>query len=241
MLFLDWVKSFLSKMPQDLITDRVKTLSRKIMNAFEMGRTDVDYSAIYIMNDGPGSTKMLTVSWGLTEFGNLKRFISTYINAKGKFANEFQPYLSKIGVSTLSGNSAFISLLKKAGKEDQLYRDIMDDMYYQIYFNPAMDFFKNEGFTLPLSFVVILDSILNSGSILASLRAKFPEKTPKNGGNEKEWIKQYCQVRRDWLANHSKVILHAVAIRPKTYLKEIERDNWGLTILPINCNSILVS
>lgn len=225
----------------NLIDDRVRTLTRKIINAFEMGRTTVDYAAIYIMNDGPGGIKMLTVSWGLTEFGNLKQFINRYTNAAGKYSVAFLPYLPLIGKSTLSNNTAFKNLLKKAANEDQKYRDIMDSMYYELYYTPALKFFNDEGFTLPLSFLVILDSILNSGSILSSLRSRFPESTPRNGGRERTWIRQYSEVRRDWLANHSKTILHAVAIRPKTYLKEMDRNNWDLKITPIVCNGISVS
>jgi len=96
------------------------------------------------------------------------------------------------------------------------------------------------GFTLPLSTLVIYDSQVHSGGILMLLRKRFPEKTPKNGGDEKIWIEQYVNARRDWLANHSTKILHKTVYRMDCFKNEMTRNNWDLSLLPINANGVKV-
>jgi chitosanase len=88
---------------------------------------------------------------------------------------------------------------------------------------------------------VIADSFLHSGSMLQSLMAKFPEKKPKEGGNEQVWIKAYLRARHDWLKNHSSKILNGTVYRADCYLNEIARDNWKLQTTPIVMNGTKVT
>lgn len=245
----DWIKKlfgglpkFDSKTVQPVVSkDPKRELMRRIINAFEMGRTTVIYDAIYIFADGPGNKRQITLSWGVTEFGNMRKFIQEYIKIGGKFVGEFKKYVDLIGKTSLVNNEAFKSLLKKAAREDQVYRDVMDKMYYDLYYNPALEWAENHGIKTPLGILVILDSQIHSGGILATLRNRFSEPTPSAGGDEKRWVRQYCEVRRDWLENHSRKILNKTSIRVKTYLREMDRNNWNLDITPINCNGISVS
>lgn len=216
-------------------------LMRKIINAFENGKPETDHQSQYVYRDGPNNSKQLTVGFGLVSSGSLKTFIINYTKAAGKYSEQFKEFIPLIPKESIINNISFRSLLTKAAKEDPVYRSEMDKMYHNHYFLPALKFFQQEGFTLPMSLMVILDSTVHSGSILASLRSRFSEKTPKNGGSEKTWIRQYCNARYDWLANHSKKILNGTAVRPKTYLREIDKGNWNLDILPINCNGVKVS
>lgn len=246
-----WIQDLINKAPnrtlkvpeevQSVSKDENREFIRRVINAFEMGKTTVDYDAIYVYRDGPGSRRQITLSWGITEYSTMKTFVKQYIEAKGKFAQSFKNYVDLIGRVSLVDNENFRSLLKRAAREDQVYRDIMDKVYYEQYYEPAMEWAAKHGFKLPLSFLCITDSIVHSGSILMSLRSKFDEPTPAMGGDEKKWIYSYLRVRSEWLENHSRTILNKTSIRPKTFLKEIERNNWDLKQRPINCNGVKVS
>jgi hypothetical protein len=94
------------------------------------------------------------------------------------------------------------------------------------------------GFSLPLSALVIYDSSIHSGSILYFLRQRFPEMPPAKGGDEKTWIRQYVDVRQDWLANHQLTILHATIYRAQCFKGEMARDNWDLSQFPVDANGV---
>lgn len=214
-----------------MIMDECKIkFCKKIINIFEMGRETIDYSGVFIYADGPGSppAKQVTLSFGLTEYGNLVPFVKEYANSSGKLAAQFKPYVSKIGKTSLVNDSKFISLLKQAGREDEVFRDLTDEYYDRKYIQPALKWFNGNGFKLPLSFLTILDSTIHSGSILSFLRNRFSEVPPAKGGNEKAWILAYLRVRRAWLASHSNKILRNTTYRADFILKCASRDDWGL-------------
>jgi hypothetical protein len=52
--------------------------------------------------------------------------------------------------------------------------------------NAACEWFKKNGFTLPLSMLVIYDSYIHSGGIRNDLRKRFAEWVPAEGRNEKK-------------------------------------------------------
>ncbi len=242
----EWIKKLWlssetdSKLKQPKIVDFKKELIRRIINAYEMGKTTVDYDGIYIYNDGLGNTKQITVSYGLTSSGSLYTFLKEYSRLGAKFSGDFKPYLSLIRNPSIVNNVAFKALLKKAAREDKAYRDLMDDIYYRLYYDPAMKWADLHGLKLPLSRAVIADSFIHSGSILASLRNKFPEPVPSAGGDEKKWVEQYLIARELWLRTHSRKILNGTAVRPRDYLREVRKGNWNLDILPFVANGLKV-
>jgi chitosanase len=109
-------------------------------------------------------------------------------------------------------------------------------VFEEKYLGPAFRWAKEKGFNLPLSFLVIADSYLHSGSMLQFLMAESPEKKPVNGGDEKAWIGAYLRARRKWLAGNSNPVLRTTVYRADCYLAEIERDNWELIQSPIVIN-----
>ena len=66
--------------------------------------------------------------------------------------------------------------------------EAQNEQFNKVYLEPAFDWFTKNGFTLPLSFLVISDSYLHSGGIRAALRSKFKESPPAQGGAEKAWV-----------------------------------------------------
>jgi len=213
---------------------------KKILLAFEQSSTTIQYDKIYLYNDGPKKRKQITVSFGITEYGNLKKLVQSYCDSKGKFSSDFLKYIDKIGKEPLADNQEFISLLKRSAG-DNVMKQCQEAAFDDMYINPALKWCEKSKILLPLSKLVIADSFLHSGSILSSLRNKFAEKLPSLGGDEKNWINSYCIVRRDWLENHSLKILNKTVYRPDMFISLIEEGDWNLSKKNYTANGVNIA
>ena len=224
------------------LTAQQKRICEQVINVFETGSIQGDYSNISIYHDGPQEMRQVTYGRSqTTEYGNLRELVQMYADAKGTYSDQLRPYVKKIGVTALVDDSPFKQLLRDAGKNDPVMRQVQDGFFDKRYFQPAMAWAESNGFTLPLSALVIYDSFVHSGSIRDSLRKLFTEVPPVKGGDEKTWIKQYVDVRHDWLANHKNPELHPTVYRTKCFSSEIAKENWDLSQLPINANDVDVT
>lgn len=220
----------------DTIFKRVKSM----LNVFEndSGSPLTEYNKIYIYADGNNNRRQVTLSTGFTEDGGaLGKVVSRYVSKAGKYSQALAGYLRRIGTGVLHSNSEFKRLLVTAGSEDQKFRDACDEIYREIYGQPAIDWATKYGFTQNLSFAVIQDSFLHSGGILDFLRSRFPASPPSRGGNEKEWVKQYVDARHAWLANHSNRILRNTVYRTQFFKRQIANENWSFD-LPMTANGV---
>lgn len=224
------------------LTDQQKRLCEQVINVFESGSVDGNYAAVSIYADGPHGMKQVTYGRSqTTEYGNLENLIDMYANSNGLYSAQLKSYLPNIGVTPLIDDAVFKQLLRDAGKKDPVMRKVQDDFFDKRYFQPAMAWADAGGFTLPLSALVIYDSFIHSGSIPDFLRKRFPAMLPAKNGAEKEWIKQYVDVRQRWLSQHSNKILQRTIYRTQCFKNEISRDNWSFTKLPIVANGVNVS
>jgi len=224
------------------LTPDQKRICEQVINVFETGSPQGIYSAIAVLKDGPH--KMRQVTYGrsqTTEYGNLHELLEMYVASGGSYAGQLQPYIEKIGVTPLADDSQFKQLLRDAGKKDPVMRQTQDTFFDKRYFQPAMRWGDDNGFTLPLSALVIYDSFIHSGSILPFLRKRFPEMPPAKGGDEKRWISQYVDARHQWLATADNVVLHQTIYRTACFKNEIARGNWDLAQLPIKAHGVDVS
>ncbi len=221
------------------ITDQQKKIIEQVVNVFETGKVQGDYGSLVIMADGPHKAKQITYGRSqTTEYGNLEELIEMYVGSGGQFAAQLKPYLPKIGVTPLINDATFKQLLRDAGRKDPAMQKVQDEFFDKRYYQPAMTWADGNGFTLALSALVVYDSYIHSGSIPLFLRKRFSEKTPKNGGDEKKWIKQYVDTRRQWLATHSNTLLRKTVYRMDCFENEIARANWDLSKLPINAHGV---
>lgn len=218
-----------------------KTKIIQILNCIETGSKSGDYSNVSIFNDGPDNIEQITYGRSqTTEFGNLKKLLEMYIENEGEYAENFRPYINHIGERpSLESDLSFVNLLKEAGT-DPIMIVTQDEFFGSEYWDNAKKWFDKNGFTLPLSMLVIYDSFIHSGGILWFLRKRFVAKVPKDGGDEKEWIKQYVSTRHNWLATHkSRPILRKTVYRTRMLRDQILKDNWNLE-QPVNANGIIV-
>ncbi len=213
---------------------QTKSKIKSIINCFETSTTTIDYDKISIFNDGPGNIKQITLSKGATEWGGaLRKIVTLYVSKNGKYSDDFRTYVDGFGSNEIGKNSlvydkTFINLLIKASREDQLMRDAQEEIYESVYFAPALAFFEKHEFKSPLALLVIYDSYIHSGSVPDFLRKRFSALPPSKGGDEKEWIKAYVDVRHQWLKHHSRPILRGTVYRTNTFKKLIAEDNWDL-------------
>lgn len=205
------------------------TFIREVLTIAEQGTRTIPYSKVEVMADGPNNKNQITLSIGFTEFGgNLKKVVQRYCDKGGVLVSKFAGYLPVIGSSSLAGDGTFKQLLRDAGKEPVM-KGVQEDSFEEFYLSPAFRFCKTNNLSLPLSFLVVSDSYLHSGSVPDFLRKKFPATLPaKTLDGEKQWVTEYMNVRHDWLANHSNKLLRNTIYRTGYYKTLIKDNDWQL-------------
>lgn len=228
------------------ITISQKRKILQVVNVFETGKPEGDYANISLYKDGPkgpDGDPIRQITYGrsqTTEFGNLKTLLKQYVDASGMFAQNIAPFVPKMGkLPSLSGDTELIKILKKAGKEDPIMVNVQDSFFDSLYYQPAFSWFSGMKFTLPLSLLIIYDSFIHSGGVPVFLRERFVEAVPKNGGDEKSWVKAYTDTRHQWLSNHSRPLLRKTTYRTICFKNSIQDENWNLAKL-INANGTLI-
>lgn len=216
------------------ILNEVRVKIKSILVYFEMGATP-DYSSVFIYNDGKGGQPQVTLSYGFTQDYNLREVLVTYCkNTDAILRNKIKPYIRNIKNPLLYKDTAFIELLREAGK-DPIMQQVQDELFQKLYLQPAEDWATAEGFIYPLSLAVITDSFLQSGKIPMDIRINFAERTPANGGNEKVWVKQYLEERKRWLNSRKLDAVKKSIYRPNCFLEAVAKNNWSL-LAPVNAN-----
>lgn len=222
-----------------ILSDAQRSVIERVLNTVETGRPEGRYDAISIYADGPHGLRQITYGRSqTTEYGNLRTLVQMYAQADGMFSRDLQPYADKVGSEALTEDSQFKDLLRKSGRQDPVMRTMQDRFFDERYFQPAMKWADANGFTRPLSALVIYDSFIHSGGILWFLRQRFAASPPAAGGQEEVWIREYVQTRHNWLATHSKPILRKTVYRTQAYLDQIAAGNWDLEVLPVVMNGV---
>jgi chitosanase len=213
-----------------------KDFIQRIVNVWETGKEDFNVSTLYFLDDGPGDIKQITIGSGITEWGNLKTVVSRFSVKKPE--HRIGDYIHSIGKISLVDCNDFMMLLKDAVKTKE-WKDSYTSVFDEAYWTAAKKFFSNNLFSYDLSMLVIYDSFLQSGGMRKEIRNRFREVTPINGGNEKEWIFQYLNARKNWLTNHSNRDVINSVYRVKDMLRELNEENWSLEN-PVKANGAIV-
>ena len=222
-----------------MITSQQKKIIDSVVSIFETGRvpTAASYSTCSILNDGAG------ISYGkhqcTDKAGSLDLVCKRYIELGGQQADSLKQYMSYLATneSTKFNNvnskypswlNSLISLLKSAGS-DILMQQAQDEVFEKNYWNPALDHCDNIGLKTALGHLVIYDTCIHSGpGRVSSLRQKFPEKSPKNGGDEKAWVIAFLNARRNWLAANDNPLVQKTVYRIDAMLEIAKANNWDL-------------
>lgn len=220
-----------------------------VLAIFETGRvpTAASYSTCTVLKDGAG------ISYGkhqcTDKAGSLDLVCKKYIELGGVHAAELEKYMGYLATNESAKVdpkgpfpawlTSLINLLKTAGA-DPIMQQAQDFVFDANYFMPAVNHAKDIGLTTALGLLAIYDTCIHSGpGRVATHRAAFPEKSPKNGGDEKAWVKAYLNARRAWLAGNSNPIVQKTVYRQDAILDLIKADNWDLK-LPFSVRSVKV-
>ncbi len=204
-------------------------LIRKIVEAFGTNVPTANYDQVEVYDEGPGREQVL--SYGrmrATELFGLRQLIERYSALNGIYSKELGAYVPKIGNDELWRDEPFIEYLRKAGQEDSVMRKLQDEFFDMQFLMPAFRWADRNGFTLPLSLLVIGDSYIHSGGISGTILSQMRIHLPKDGGNEKKWVSSYIRLRRKWL-DRSPVSSKENNQRRMDFMQEqIKKENWML-------------
>ena len=216
------------------ITNAQEETILRILAAMETGRPDGDYGLISLIHDGEGDRLQVTLGIQFDEAsGDLKKVLRLYQSRSGEAAPTLAPYVPKINTfatraATVLGLDESFHELLRGLSSDPVMQKAQDDIFDQEAWAPAKAWADQNGFTLPLSLLVIADSFLQSGSMLSFLRSRFVERVPARGGLEKSWIRAYVTVRHAWLKGSANAALRTSSYRTRLYLSLLELQDWAL-------------
>ena len=220
-----------------MLTASVENKIIQILSCFETGRKEVKYDAVYVYNDGKNRRRQVTLSYGFTEDGgNLYKMLQFYEISNGKYSDQLLPYLPKIGTGVLHSSESFKTLLKEVAQKDDFFNACQDFAFRALYLKKGCDKAEEYGVKSNLGIAVIIDSVLHGS--LEYVANLFPEARPSRGGNEKIFIKAYCEARQKWLTSKG-VPLSNTIYRPIAFLDAISKGNWDLG-QPFLANGVII-
>jgi chitosanase len=231
------------------ISSDQKRVIDSVLSIFETGRipTPASYSTCSILTDGAG------ISYGKHQAtdraGSLDKIVDLYIQQGGKHGEELKQFLPKLSAnesakvdpkSPPSWAKYLMGVLKEAGK-DPVMQAAQDAIFDSCYWAPAVGHAVNIGLTTALGHLVVYDTCIHSGpGGVAVIRARFPQASPANGGDEKAWITAYISARRVWLAGNSNPLVKKTVYRQDTLMEIVKSENWSLKV-PLTVRGVKIS
>lgn len=213
-----------------MLTNAQKEAAQAIVAIFETGGlpTIKGYGTVTLLK---GDTGGLTYGIHQTTInsGNLYLLIKDYVeNPDAKFGSELEPYLSGLRqkLPSLASDSTFKALLKKAGLEDEVMRDVQDRFFDRVYWNKALMSAEKLGIKSALGIAVIYDSTIHGS--WERIRDRVNGSPAQIG--EFAWIRSYNDERENWLGTHANPLLRKTVYRQKAFRSLIQGSNWDLKL-----------
>jgi chitosanase len=219
------------------VTDQQKYVIDCIISIFETGKIPAvaSYSTCTILKDGAG------ISYGKHQStdraGSLDKIVKRYISEGGSLGTKLVPYVARLAANeTASINPdavpdwaySLIKLLKEAGADPKMQK-AQDSVFDEDYWLPACKHADAIGLKTALGYAVLYDTCIHSGpGRVNTHRSMFPQKSPLNGGDEKEWVKAYIATRKAWLLGSSNPLVQKTIYRMEAFEELIKSGNWDL-------------
>ena len=191
------------------ITSAARTAISEVLALWETGSPTGGYGTISILSDGAGFTG--GVHQGTDKAGTIDRIIQTYIDKRGKYAEEFRAFQDELEANLSTELDPknppqwaldFMKLWRRAAGEDVWFRRAQDEVFDAQYWAPCAQQCEAMKLQLPVSWGVCYDITIQSGPAgISKMRKLFAESAPCNGGNEAQWVRAMALARRSWLAN----------------------------------------
>jgi chitosanase len=202
---------------------------KAIVNVFETGEVLGDYGQVTLL---AGDTGHLTFGRSQTTLGsgNLHRLLQRYTGNPGaRFGRRLAAVLPRTdaGDTTLDTDGRLHNVLR-ASADDPVMRDIQDEFFDEVYFEPAMKAAERTGIVTPLGRAVVYDSVVHGSWTRIRDRVAGTVESLSEPG----WIGAYVAARRSWLQTHPRADLRATGYRMDALGRLIDLGAWGLE-LPI--------
>ena len=213
-----------------MITELQKKTAQSIINIFETGHPQGEYGQVTLLSGDSGH-----LTYGRSQMtlasGNLYLLIKAYCQAPGaEFAAVLGEYLERLAHrdNSLDNHTQFRRLLHKAAA-DPIMRGVQDEFFHRVYWTPSVQHGNAMGINTPLGISVVYDSHIHG-----SWR-RLQDRTNDAHGlanviGQQSWIENYVQERRNWLADHSKSVLHKTVYRMDAFRQLIDAANWELAL-----------
>ncbi|HUO91489.1 MAG TPA: chitosanase, partial [Rhizomicrobium sp.] len=222
------------------LTTLQKSTAQAIVNIFETGSIRGNYADVTLL---PGDSGQLTYGRSQTTLasGNLYLLIQDYCaRSDGSLGAALKPYLPQLESrdSALNTDTTFRGLLKDAGN-DPVMQDVQDAFFDQVYWDPAMRSADALGAQSALGAAIVYDSTVHGSWALVRdmTRKQFGEL--KQVG-EVQWMSDYVETRRQWLATYPNPLLHKTVYRMDAFRQIINAGNWKLG-LPIVVRGLTIT
>lgn len=226
-----------------------KKVIDSVLSIFETGRvpTAASYSTCTVLSDGAG------ISYGKHQStdraGSLDKIVDLYIQQGGKHSEELKQFIPKLAANESakldpknipSWAKYLIGVLKEAGK-DPIMQSAQDAIFDSCYWIPSVGHSAKIGLTTALGHLVVYDTCIHSGpGGVAVIRARFPEASPANGGDEKAWVRAYIYARRAWLASNPNPLVKKTVYRSDALMDIVKSGNWSLAT-PLTIRGVAIS
>lgn len=213
-----------------MLTTIQKKTAEAIVNIFETGSVLGDYGNVTLI---PGDTGHLTFGRSQTTLGsgNLYKLLRSYCaNPEARFGHDLQPFLQRFEDIDLSlDQESYLKNILRASADDFVMRNTQDVFFDHVYWQVAERTATHWGIATALGIAVVYDSTVHGSAEL--IRNKTTQKmgTPASVG-ERKWIATYVQIRRDWLANHSRADLRPTVYRMDAIKRLIDFGEWDLEL-----------
>ena len=209
--------------------------ARAIVNIFETGRIQGDYSAVAVLQGDSGH-----LSYGRSQAalgsGTLFELLDSYCcQPNAQFAPQLLPALPRFQQKDVSLDSDITikQVLKKAG-QDPVMRNVQDQFFNRRYLAPACSAAEALGIVEPLGQTVVYDSFIQGG--WSKLSARMPAPV---AGRQRDWVRGYVNLRASWL-KAGKPPLPTTVYRMSSLLALINAGSWDLD-LPLQVHGITLS
>lgn len=204
--------------------------AKAIVDVFETGFVRGDYTAVTLV---PGDSGGLTYGRAQTTLasGGLGALVARYRTAPGaRFAALVEPYVAKLAARdrALDQDLVLGNALRVAA-DDPVMRDVQDAFFDEAFWHPALRAAARLGLVEALSIAVVYDGFVH-GSFATIARRTVERRGAVGGVGERDWIRGYLSLRRDWLAGHRRRDLRATVYRMDAFRALADHALWALPL-----------
>ena len=213
-----------------MLNELQKRTAQSIVNIYETSSVLGDYGCVTIL---PKDTGHLTYGRSQTTLGsgNLYTLLKRYCDqTNALFAKRLSAWLPQLLAKNiaLDADTKLHNVLR-AASDDEVMRKTQDEFFDANYWVPAVQAAQRNGIESALGVAVVYDSTVHGSWDFIRKQTNQKIGTIDKLG-EQEWIRQYVNVRREWLANHANSILRGTTYRMDAFKAMVSEGYWNLNL-----------